>query len=63
MEVLKERKVKGIRDETGTDPSPINEGRSNVERGKENLEKLIGRPLTGPQRGFFEQRLKYINLK
>lgn len=52
MEVLDERKAKGISDENGADASPLNDGRSKYERGKENLEKLIGRPLTGPQSGY-----------
>lgn len=52
MEVLDERKAKGISDETGTEASLVNDERSKYERGKENLEILIGRPLTGPQSGY-----------
>jgi alkylhydroperoxidase/carboxymuconolactone decarboxylase family protein YurZ len=52
MEVLDERKAKGINDETGVDASPISDERSKYDRGKANLEKLIGRPLTGPQTGY-----------
>ena len=52
MEVLEERKAKGINDITGTDASPVNDERTKYERGKENLEVLIGRPITGPQRGY-----------
>lgn len=52
MEVLDERKAKGITDETGAEASPIHDKRSKYERGKENLEKLIGMPITGPQRGY-----------
>ncbi len=52
MEVLDERKAKGITDETGSDASPINDERSKYDRGKANLEKLIGRPLDGPQSGY-----------
>jgi len=52
MEVLDERKAKGIIDETGTDVSLIKDEGSKYERGKENLEKLIGMPLNGPQSGY-----------
>jgi alkylhydroperoxidase/carboxymuconolactone decarboxylase family protein YurZ len=52
MEVLDERKAKGVIDETGADASPVNDKRSKYERGKENLEKLIGMPISGPQRGY-----------
>ena len=52
MEALEERKAKGITDEQGDEASPINDERSKYERGKENLEKLIGRPLTGPKKGY-----------
>jgi len=52
MEVLDERKAKGINDETGADASPINDDHTKYERGKENLEELIGMPITGPQRGY-----------
>ena len=52
MEVLDERKAKGIIDETGADASPVLDDRSRYDRGKENLEELVGRPLTGPQRGY-----------
>jgi len=52
MEVLDERKAKGITDETGTEATPVNTEMSKYERGRENLEKLIGMPLTGPQTGY-----------
>ncbi|MCB9294060.1 MAG: carboxymuconolactone decarboxylase family protein [Lewinellaceae bacterium] len=52
MEVLDERKAKGLIDKTGAEASPVNEERSKYERGKKNLEELTGRPLTGPQRGY-----------
>lgn len=52
MEVLEEREAKGIRDETGAEASPIEDEPSKYDRGKRNLEELIGRPLTGPQRGY-----------
>ena len=40
MSVLEDRKVKGINDEQGATASPIIDGRSKYERGKEILEKL-----------------------
>ncbi len=52
MEVLEEREAKGIRDETGADASPVSDELSKYDRGKKNLEELIGRPLTGPQKGY-----------
>lgn len=52
MEVLDEREAKGIRDETGADASPVSDELSKYDRGKKNLEELIGRPLTGPQKGY-----------
>ncbi len=52
MEVLDERKAKGIVDKLGAEASPIDDDRSKYERGKANLEKLIGRPLTGSQTGY-----------
>ncbi|MBN1596863.1 MAG: carboxymuconolactone decarboxylase family protein [Bacteroidales bacterium] len=54
MEVLEERKANGITDEMGKDATPINDNRSKYERGRENLEKLIGMPLTGTQIGYAE---------
>jgi len=52
MEVLDERTAGGINDEQGAEASPIRDERSKYERGKENLEELIGRPLSGPQTGY-----------
>jgi alkylhydroperoxidase/carboxymuconolactone decarboxylase family protein YurZ len=52
MEVLQEREAKGIKDETGADASPLNDHRSKYDRGKANLETLVGRPLDGPQSGY-----------
>ena len=52
IEVLDERKAKGINDEIGSDASPITDDLTKYESGKQNLEELIGRPLTGPQRGY-----------
>ena len=52
MEVLDEREATGIQDKMGADASPIRDEPSKYDRGKKNLEELIGRPLTGPQRGY-----------
>ena len=52
MEVLDERKAAGINDARGADASPIGDTPSKYERGKKNLEELLGRPLSGPQRGY-----------
>lgn len=52
MEVLDERKAKGINDVLGAEASPIQDERSKYDRGKENLEKLTGMPQTGPQTGY-----------
>ena len=52
MEVLDERKATGIHDEMGADASPVSDELSKYERGKKNLEELIGRPITGPQSGY-----------
>jgi len=52
IEVLEDRKARGINDVAGAEASPVNDDRSKYDRGKENLENLIGRPLTGPQTGY-----------
>jgi len=52
MEVLDERKEKGITDEVGNDASPINEERSKYERGKEILEALTGVPQSDTRSGY-----------
>lgn len=52
MEVLDERKARGIDDETGADVSPVSDELSKYERGKKNLEELLGTPLTGPESGY-----------
>jgi len=52
MDVLDERKANGIKNETGIDATPINDKRSKYERGKENLEKLVGMPLNDQQIGY-----------
>lgn len=52
MEVLDERKAKGITDELGAEASPVNDGLTKYERGKANLEKLTGVPQDGPLTGY-----------
>ncbi len=52
MEVLDERKAKGINDVLGAEASPIKEDRSKYERGKEVLEKLTGTSQDGPKTGY-----------
>ena len=52
MEVLEEREAKGITDEQGDEASPVNDERSKYERGKENLEELLGKPLPDTQKGY-----------
>ena len=52
MEVVDERKAKGIMDEPGDETSPIKEGLSKYERGKAILGELTGIPQTGPRTGY-----------
>ena len=52
MEVLDERKARGISDVIGAEASPIAYERSKYDRGKANLEELIGRPLPDSQTGY-----------
>ncbi|WP_372652007.1 carboxymuconolactone decarboxylase family protein [Draconibacterium sp.] len=52
MEVMEEREAKGINDEVGTEASRLKDDRSKYDRGKANLETLIGRSLDGPQTGY-----------
>jgi alkylhydroperoxidase/carboxymuconolactone decarboxylase family protein YurZ len=52
MEVLDERKASGINDEKGAEASPVSDELSKYDRGKKNLEELLGRPITGPQSGY-----------
>jgi 4-carboxymuconolactone decarboxylase len=52
MEVLNERKAKGISDVLGAEASPIQEERSKYERGKEILGKLTGTSQDGPKTGY-----------
>ncbi|MBN1132048.1 MAG: carboxymuconolactone decarboxylase family protein [Bacteroidales bacterium] len=52
IEVLDERKTRGINDVSGYEVSPVNDELSKYERGRENLEKLTGKPQTGQQSGY-----------
>ena len=52
MEVLDERKAKGIKDLPGAEASPIQDERSKYERGREILGKLTGAPQDGPKTGY-----------
>lgn len=52
MEVLDERESKGITDVIGTEASPISNEKSKYDRGKANLEELLGKPLGETQSGY-----------
>ena len=52
MTVLDERKTKDIKDVTGAEASPINDKRSKYERGKANLDSLLGASQSGPKTGY-----------
>lgn len=52
MQVLDERIARGIEDELGADASPINEDSGKYDRGKANLETLMGRTLGDKQGGY-----------
>lgn len=52
MEVLDERKARGIKDETGREASPINEEISKYERGKKVLGELTKTPQEKPATGY-----------
>lgn len=52
MEVLNERKAKGIKDETGADASPINQDKTKYERGKKVLGELTKAPQDGALSGY-----------
>jgi 4-carboxymuconolactone decarboxylase len=52
MEVLNERKAKGIHDVLGPEASPVPGERSKYDRGKEILEKLTGIRQDGPLTGY-----------
>jgi alkylhydroperoxidase/carboxymuconolactone decarboxylase family protein YurZ len=52
IEVLNERKAKGINDVMGSEASPVKDERSKYERGKEILDSLLGTPQNGPKTGY-----------
>lgn len=52
MEVLDERKAKGITDKMGIEASSVNNENSKYDRGKANLETLMGKPLGETQSGY-----------
>jgi len=52
MEVLDERKAKGINDKMGADASPINQENSKYERGKKVLGELTKAPQNGALTGY-----------
>jgi quercetin dioxygenase-like cupin family protein/alkylhydroperoxidase/carboxymuconolactone decarboxylase family protein YurZ len=52
MEVLDERKTKGIIDKTGAEASPINQEKSKYERGKKVLGELTKAPQDRPLSGY-----------
>ena len=52
MEVLDERKAKGINDQGGAEASPVKDERSKYERGQEILGKLTGAPQDGTRTGY-----------
>ncbi len=54
MEVLKDRKAKGIHDVIGKEASPINDDRSKYDRGKDILGELTGTPQDGTRTGYAE---------
>jgi alkylhydroperoxidase/carboxymuconolactone decarboxylase family protein YurZ len=51
MQLLDERKAQGQHDVVGRAASPITSTAPKYERGKQNLEKLTGKPETGPKTG------------
>jgi len=52
MEVLNDRKAKGMIDVLGAEASPIKEDRSKYERGREMIGKLTRTPQDGPKTGY-----------
>jgi alkylhydroperoxidase/carboxymuconolactone decarboxylase family protein YurZ len=54
MNVVEDRKKKGIRDETGREAAPITDSGDKYERGRKTLETLTGQPQSKPAKGFGE---------
>lgn len=47
-----ERKAKGVNDPIGIEPTPLENVTDKYNLGKANLERLTGRPETGPKKGY-----------
>lgn len=52
MEVLEDRKAKGIEDQQGSEASPINDDRDKYKRGQETLYELTGTKWEKPKSGY-----------
>ena len=52
MEVIKERKDRGVSDEVGKEPSPLPAGESSLVFGARNQTKLVGQEVKGPMFDF-----------
>jgi len=52
MEVIEERKAKGITDKVGAEASPVKDNRGKYVRGKETLEELTGVKEKDPKKGY-----------
>lgn len=52
MQVLDQRKAKGIDDPAGREVSPIDESRSRYDRGRDVLSEISGVPASAPQAGY-----------
>ncbi len=52
--VLDERKTQGIEDAVGRDASPVEEGRSRYDRGRDILAEISGVPADAPKAGYAE---------
>ncbi|MDO1449249.1 carboxymuconolactone decarboxylase family protein [Rhodocytophaga aerolata] len=52
INLVEERKAKGVQDKVGKEATPIEEEGNKYERGKKVLETLTGRPEEGPKTGY-----------
>ncbi|MET8091503.1 carboxymuconolactone decarboxylase family protein [Micromonospora sp. NPDC005220] len=48
MDLLEQRRAKGITDEAGAEPTPLPTSKNSVELGTQNQTQLAGAPVTGP---------------
>jgi 4-carboxymuconolactone decarboxylase len=48
MNVLQERKARGVQDEPGREPGPVPSGHALLELGTDNQTRLVGAPVSGP---------------